>query len=97
MQSIQPAVAGTLESGDIQVSIYPNPGQDLEIQLQSIVRSQFGEAILATTKEVLKEFGLTQAVVSLVDKGALDWVIRSRVQAACCRATQSQFTWKDED
>ena len=93
----QPAVAGTLESSDIQVSIFPNPGMGLDIQLQSNAKAQFGDSIIETVKAVLAEFEITDAVVSLVDKGAFDWVIRSRMQAACCRATETKFNWKGED
>ena len=52
---------------------------------------------LENVKAVLAEFEITDAVVSLVDKGAFDWVIRSRMQAACCRATETKFNWKGED
>lgn len=97
MEVIQTAVVGTLESSDIQISIFPNPGQGLEIELQSAVKAQFGESILATMKQVLSEFGITDAFVSAVDKGAFDWVIRARMQAACCRATGTTFNWKGED
>ena len=97
MEIKQPAIAGTLESSDVMVSIHPNSEAKLEIQLQSIVKSQFGDAILQTTKEVLEAFGITTAIVSLNDKGALDWVLRARVQAACCCATESTFQWEGED
>ena len=93
----QPAVAGTLESSDIQISILPNPGQGLEIQLQSAVKAQYGDAILATMHEVLESFGITDAIVNAADRGALDWIIRARMQAACCRATGVAFDWKGED
>ena len=90
-------MVGTLESSDIQISIMPNPGKGLEIQLQSIVKTQYGDAILATMKEVLESFDITDAIVDAADRGALDWVIRSRMQAACCRATGTKFNWEGED
>lgn len=90
-------MVGTLESSDIQISIMPNPGKGLEIQLQSIVKTQYGDAILATMKEVLESFDITDAIVDAADRGALDWVIRSRMQAACCRATGIKFNWEGED
>ena len=93
----QPAVAGTLESSDIQISIFPNPGNGLDIQLQSIAKAQFGDSILETVNAVLAEFEITDAVVSIVDKGAFDWVIRSRMQTVCCLASESKFNWKGED
>ncbi len=97
MEIKQPTVVGTLESGDIQISIFPNPQNGLDIDLQSVVKAQFGDSIMATMTEVLNDFGITDAVVSAVDKGALEWVIRARMQAACCRATGTTFDWKGED
>ena len=97
MEIKQPTVVGTLESGDVQISIFPNPGNGLEIELQSVVKTQFGDSILATMNEVLDAFCIKDALVSAVDKGALEWVIRARMQAACCRATGTTFNWKGED
>ena len=97
MEIKQAAIVGTLESSDIQISILPNPGKGLEIQLQSVVKAQYGDAIIATMTEVLDAFGITDAIVDAADRGALDWVIRARMQAACCRATGIKFDWKGED
>ena len=44
MEIKQAAIVGTLESSDIQISIFPNPGNGLEIQLQSVVKAQYGDA-----------------------------------------------------
>ena len=97
MEIKQTAMVGTLESSDIQITVMPNPGNGLEIQLQSIVKTQYGDAIIATMTEVLESFGITDAYVEAADRGALDWVIRSRMQAACCRATGTKFNWEGED
>ena len=97
MEIKQAAIVGTLESSDIQISILPNPGKGLDIQLQSIVKAQYGDAIMATMSDVLKSFGITDAIVNAADRGALDWVIRARMQAACCRATGVKFNWEGED
>ena len=97
MEIKQAAIVGTLESSDIQISISPNPGGGLEIALQSVVKAQFGDSIVATMTEVLNEFGIKDAVVNAVDRGALEWIIRARMQSACCRATGTSFDWKGED
>ena len=97
MEIKQAAMVGTLESSDIQISISPNAAGGLEIGLQSVVKAQFGDAIIATITEVLKDFGIEDAIVEAVDRGALEWIIRSRMQAACCVATGTQFDWKGED
>ena len=42
MEIKQAAMVGTLESSDIQIGLSPNPGGGLDIQLQSVVKAQFG-------------------------------------------------------
>lgn len=79
------AVAGTLESSDVYVEISPG-GPGVEIELDSVVLDQFGEAIRRTVEEVLRENGVRSAKISLVDRGALDCVIRARVETAIARA-----------
>ena len=86
------AVAGTLESGDIMISI--GPGKGLEVNLQSSVEAQFGRQIRAVITETLEGLGIEDARVDAVDKGALDCTIRARVTAAAVRAT-GKDVWKD--
>ena len=57
----------------------------------------FGDQIRATVEEVFASFGIEDAIVELVDKGAIDCVIRARTQAAICRATGTKFNWEGED
>ena len=90
------AIAGTLESGDIQITIFPCEDGEIHIELESIVKAMFGDAIIETVNEVLKEFEIDSAVVQLNDKGALDHVIRSRMQAVICRAAEADFDWSKE-
>ena len=47
---------------------------------------QFGDDIRRVVGEVLSEQGVEQAKVHLVDRGALDCVIRARVETAILRA-----------
>ena len=84
---IKNAVAGTLESGDIQVQIAPNDNKGLQINLESSVAFQFGEQIKKVITETLTELGVEDALVQANDKGALDCTIRARVTAAAVRAT----------
>ena len=78
------AVAGTMESSDVYVEIEPGNGQ-LEIQLESVVKVQYGTAIEAAVREVLREQNVTDACVRVNDRGALDCVIRARVETAILR------------
>ena len=97
MELKKPAVAGTLESSDVQITLRPNPGQGIQIELQSDVKALFGQAIEETVRAVLAEFGVQDALVDANDKGALDFVIRARMECAVCRAAQVQFNWGKED
>lgn len=91
---IKNAVAGTLESGDIQVQIAPNDNKGLQINLESSVAFQFGEQIKKVITETLTELGVEDALVQANDKGALDCTIRARVTAAAVRAT-GKDVWAD--
>ena len=51
----------------------------------------------ATIREVLEDFGVNDAMVAVVDKGALDFVIRARMQCAICRAAEIEYDWGKED
>lgn len=81
------ASAGTMESSDAYVEIEPGNG-NLNITLESVVEKQFGEKIRASVKDVLDEYGVANADVRIVDRGALDCVIRARVEAAILRTKE---------
>ena len=81
---IRPAAAGTLESSDVYVEIEPC-GQGIEINLESVVKAQFGEAIEAAVRETLASLGVERAKLTVSDRGALDCVLRARVETAVAR------------
>lgn len=78
------ASAGTMESSDVYVEIEPGES-GIELQLESVVMNQFGEAIRQVVREVLAECGVDRAVVRVMDRGALECVIRARVETAVLR------------
>ena len=81
---IQRATAGTLESSDVLVTLEPAES-GLDIELNSVVQNQFGDTIMQTVQEVLNELDVQDAKISIVDRGALDCVIRARVETAVLR------------
>ena len=83
------ATAGTMESSDVYVEIEPGDGA-LEIALESVVAQQFGDAIRSVVLEVLQEQQVESAKVRVVDRGALECVIRARVETAVLRGKESQ-------
>ena len=81
------ASAGTMESSDVYVEIEPGT-QGLQVQLESVVAQQFGEEIRAVVLDVLKENQVENANVRIVDRGALECVIRARVETAVIRGKE---------
>lgn len=77
------ASAGTMESSDVYVEI--EPAQELNINLESVVKAQFGDAILSVVNEVLAQHQVDKATVRIADRGALECVIRARVETAILR------------
>lgn len=88
MEIKETAVAGTLESSDIQIML--SKGTDgIAIDLESDVAKQFGNQIKKVITETLTAMGIQNAKVKAVDKGALDCVIKSRTIAAAQRAAKA--------
>ena len=84
MEIKRSATAGTMESSDVYVEIQPGDGI-VEITLESVVKQQFGEAIRAAALEVLAQQNVNSAKVHIVDRGALECVLRARVETAARR------------
>ncbi|XKM14372.1 citrate lyase acyl carrier protein [Orbaceae bacterium ac157xtp] len=86
------AVAGTLESSDLLVKVAPNTG--LEIVVNSEVNKQFGEQIKKVVTQTLNDLNVTDGLVIVDDKGALDCAIKARVQCAVLRgANEENLDW----
>ncbi|WP_268912565.1 citrate lyase acyl carrier protein [Lentilactobacillus sp. SPB1-3] len=88
MEINETAIAGTLESSDIQIMI-SNGAKGIEIDLTSDVEKQFGTQIKNVITTTLNNLGIENAAVKAVDKGALDCVIKARTIAAAQRATKT--------
>ena len=84
------AVAGTLESSDIQIMISKG-SNGIEIDLESEVEKAYGDQIRKVITETLEKYGLKNAKVKATDKGAHDCVIKARTLAAAQRATETQY------
>ena len=85
MEIRKPAVAGTLESSDCQVTVEPGEG-NIEFALESAVINQYGNQIKRVGIETLGNLGVEDVRIAIVDKGALDCTIRARVEGAVFRA-----------
>lgn len=89
MEIKRPAMAGTLESSDCQVTIEPGDGQ-VEFELESAVMHQFGKQIRKVVMETLAHLDVKDVRITVVDKGALDCTIRARVEGAVYRSVEQK-------
>lgn len=91
------ASAGTTDKTDVLITVGPNGGKGVHIDMESTVKDLFGDSIRETIEKVLKEFDVTDALVQVDDKGAYDFAIRARMRCALCRAAQIRYDWSKED
>ncbi|MGN0159603.1 MAG: citrate lyase acyl carrier protein [Brotaphodocola sp.] len=89
MKIEKPAIAGTLESSDCQVTIEEGNGK-VELTLESPVINQFGNQIRRVALETLNRLGIDDANVIIIDKGALDCTIKARIEGAVYRSLEQQ-------
>ncbi len=81
------AMAGTVESNDILITLAPaEVGSGIAIELSSPVLKQYGRQIKAVITETLATHQVTDALVNASDKGALDCTIKARLNTALVRA-----------
>jgi len=95
MKVIKEAIAGTLESSDLLVKVAPSARGTRDIVIRSEVIKQFGKQIRHVVTDTLDKLSVSGGAIVVEDKGALDCVIRARVQAAVLRACESkELEWE---
>lgn len=83
------ASSGTLESSDAYVEIEPFK-DGVKIELESVVYKQFGDNIRKAAGEVLSDMDVKNALLRITDKGALECVIRARIETAVLRGGENE-------
>jgi citrate lyase subunit beta / citryl-CoA lyase len=78
-------VGGDIRS-DVRITVEERSRGGIEIELQSRVAPYYGENIRQQVRGVLRMLSVEHGHVSLVDEGALPFVIAARVEAAVRRA-----------
>jgi citrate lyase subunit gamma (acyl carrier protein) len=86
MQIRRKATAGTSQSSDLMVVV--EPADILSIEIESTVKKQYEHLIRARIQEPLARLGVTAARIRVNDRGALDYAIDARVEAALRRAAE---------
>ena len=74
--------AGPKVRSDVEVTLEIRGSGGVELNLKSKVKSMYGNAIEKQCRELLKFFGVENATLSVIDSGALPFVIAARVEAA---------------
>ena len=94
MEILNIAIAGTLESSDVQVMVEPAAG-GIELELESSVINQYGKQIRAVIMETLERLEVKNAKLRVIDKGALDCTLKARVECAVFRSNHitEQLPW----
>jgi citrate lyase subunit gamma (acyl carrier protein) len=91
MKPLYSSQAGTFESSDLIVLIEPqNDNSGRKIEIESIVMLQYGDNLKMVATEMLDQFELTDVHVILKDKGALEPVVRARMETAILRSLEHQ-------
>lgn len=89
MDICRPAMAGTLESSDAQVTVELGDGT-IQLNLESVVIHQFGDQIKKVIMETLNNLEVDNVKITVVDKGALDCTLKARVEGAVYRSVGQQ-------
>ena len=84
MKIVKKGQAGTMQSSDLMVTVEPDAA--LVIEIESTVKKQFEHLIRAKLEEVLTRLNVTSGKISVSDRGALDYAIEARLEAALQRA-----------
>ena len=95
MKLITTGSAGTMESNDIMITVEPSDQGGVQVELTSSVYQQFGKQIIAVIRETVASYGVENALITAVDKGALDCTVRARVSTALMRSANCHdYSWE---
>ena len=74
-----------MQSSDLIVFV--EPAKELIVEIESTVQQQFGHLIRERVDGVLKRLQVERGRIAVSDRGALDYAIEARVEAALRRAS----------
>ena len=78
--------AGTMQSSDLMVFV--EPAEELAVEIESTVKAQFEHLIRAKIEELLARHDVTAGRIRITDRGALDYAIEARMEAAIRRGAE---------
>ncbi len=81
----QKATAGRDAKEDLIVEMTPADSGGQTISLDSTVGALYGDHMRALAEKTAAALGLDDVTISILDRGALDWVIQARMEAAAAK------------
>jgi len=94
MKILKEAIAGSVESSDVMITL--KPASSNSINITSSVMKQFGKQINDLIESLIKKYDVDGVEVTINDQGALDYVIEARFLAALGRANEDfKIKWED--
>ncbi|TSA33908.1 MAG: citrate lyase ACP [Porphyromonadaceae bacterium] len=85
--------SGGKTRSDCQVTIEPADSGGIVIDLKSKVKVLYGTDIIKQIHEILGFYSFVHAKVTLIDSGALSWVIAARIEAAVRELIDTEKTY----
>ena len=85
--------SGGKTRSDCQVTIEPAVSGGIVTDLKSKVKSLYGNDITFQINEILGFYGILHAKVTVMDSGALSWVIAARIEAAVRVILDTEKSW----
>lgn len=77
-------VGNAKQNADCVIEIKPR-SKGIKINLQSLVKNQYGDQITKAVKSELKKQDVEACEVTIVDRGAIDPVLRARLECVIKR------------
>ncbi|HUT82983.1 MAG TPA: citrate lyase acyl carrier protein [Candidatus Bathyarchaeia archaeon] len=91
MKILRSAQAGSLESQDILITVESGkPNSGLVIELDSPSAVQYGKKIRDEIESVVKKLAIEDVFIKAIDKGALGFTIKARIEVALTRAISEE-------
>ena len=78
------SVGNAKQNADCVIEIKPR-SKGIKINLNSLVKNQYGDAIRSAVKSELKKQDIASAEVTITDRGAIDPVLRARMECVIKR------------
>jgi citrate lyase subunit beta/citryl-CoA lyase len=85
--------SGPKVRSDCEITLELKTGGGICIDLVSKVKVLYGESIKTLISEILKFFGIKNALVKVIDSGALPFVISARMEAAVKQLIESDLQY----